>query len=212
MTGVRLGVRLAAIFSIFLLASAAWIVLGTSMLFRSEQSSRELKGEVADLWGAPQEQQAPQAFYVVQARLTKTNAAGKKTEVTKGISDAEVYELAKPGRLPSVIVSDDKVEKRSLQPQRSDISVKLETDYRQKGLLWYSTYRIRFHGDYTFRNETDSARTVSVRFLFPAQDAVFDDFVFTVNGEAVPTGANLQNGVTGSVRLETGAEAKVVIA
>jgi len=203
MTGVRLGLRLAVIFSIFLLASAAWVVLGTSMLFRSEQSSHELEGEVADLWGAPQEQQAPQAFYLVPTKVTKI------VESPAMATAAEGPVAAAQATAKKITVTKD--EERLLQPQRSDISVKLETDYRQKGLLWYSTYRIKFHGDYTFRNETDAARTVFVRFLFPAQDAVFDDFEFTVNGVPVPTGAELQNGVTGSVRLDPGAEAKVTL-
>jgi hypothetical protein len=39
--------------------------------------------------------------------------------------------------------------------ESSRINVGLNLDYRQKGLLWYSTYVVDFDGQYAFRNPAD---------------------------------------------------------
>jgi hypothetical protein len=62
----------------------------------------------------------------------------------------------------------------------------LDLDYRQKGLLWYSTYKVSFAGGYGVRNGTGSDREVSLKWAFPAQKALYDDVSFTLNGEPVP--------------------------
>ena len=59
---------------------------------------------------------------------------------------------------------------RSVSPRcplaHSSLNVDLALDYRQKGLLWFSTYRVGFHGEYRFSNDSDEARIVD--FAFPS--------------------------------------------
>src|SRR6476660_3164685 len=40
--------------------------------------------------------------------------------------------------------------RHTLVPASSDVAVDLNLEYRQKGLLWYSTYRVGFQGDFAF--------------------------------------------------------------
>jgi hypothetical protein len=63
--------------------------------------------------------------------------------------------------------------------------VGLDLEQRQKGLLWFATYRVMFHGDYVFRNTTDSEEMV-VRLAFPAPQAIYDDLVMKIDGRTVP--------------------------
>ncbi|MBM3790567.1 MAG: hypothetical protein FJW35_09495 [Acidobacteria bacterium] len=63
---------------------------------------------------------------------------------------------------------------------RSDLRADLDLEHRQKGLLWYSTYRVAFRGEYTFRNTGDRNETVTVTMAFPAEQAIYDEFTVTL--------------------------------
>lgn len=77
----------------------------------------------------------------------------------------------------------DNVEYVSLDA--SNIVVDLSLEHRRKGLLWYSTYRVLFTGRYRIANRSDQARTMFIDFTFPAEQAVYDDFRFAVDGKEV---------------------------
>jgi hypothetical protein len=68
----------------------------------------------------------------------------------------------------------------------SDIDVALNLDYRQKGLLWYSTYTVNFSGLYAFRNQSTDPRRLEVDFLFPSAHALYDGLTMEVNGQPIP--------------------------
>lgn len=59
-------------------------------------------------------------------------------------------------------------------------------DQRQKGLLWYSTYGIRFAGEYVFENIQDKRGEMAVSFAFPSANGHYDDFKFELDGTQVP--------------------------
>ena len=66
--------------------------------------------------------------------------------------------------------------RREIQPEASDIAVTLTYDPKQKGLLWYRTYKAEFTGKYVVKNPTTIAQTIYVSFKFPAADARYDAF------------------------------------
>ncbi len=57
--------RLVAITLIFVIAAAAWFVLGGSVVYRTESSDEALGGEVGSLWGEQQSQSVPVFSQVV---------------------------------------------------------------------------------------------------------------------------------------------------
>ena len=61
--------------------------------------------------------------------------------------------------------------RRAIQPEKSDIAVKLTYDPKQKGLLWYRTYKVAFTGGYLVKNPTQIPQTIYVEFKFPAANA-----------------------------------------
>jgi Inner membrane protein CreD len=69
--------------------------------------------------------------------------------------------------------------------ESSAINVNLKLDYRQKGLLWYSTYHINFNGKYRVRNKTAETRDIIFSFPFPARNSIYDNFRFVVNGTEI---------------------------
>ena len=98
----------------------------------------------------------------------------------------------------------------ALTLERSRIRTALDLEQRQKGLLWFATYRVAFAGDYLFRNDTP-AENVLLRLRFPEPQAIYDDVVFRVNGQAIrpmSVAGGMQTPVKvpvgGTVRLEVG--------
>src|SRR6476620_1709099 len=59
--------------------------------------------------------------------------------------------------------------------ESSNIDVDLDLQHRQKGLLWYSTYKVKFSGVYGFRNTSDKEQTVDFKLPFPTAQAIYDN-------------------------------------
>src|SRR5919206_7364 len=121
--------RIVAIAFIFLCASAAWMVLGATIFSRTYDSDEVLEGRVTSLWGAPQSQSPPSATCErVVPKVVEVQENGQKKSVTQTLTET----------LP-------------LPLESSNLDVALGLEYRQKGLLWYSTYTVGFDGTYVFR-------------------------------------------------------------
>ena len=180
--------RIVAISFIFVCASAAWMVLGATIFARTYDSDQQLEGQVASLWGAPQSQSPPAATSEhAVPKTTETVVDGKKKTVTEQVTVTET--------LP-------------LESSRVDVSLGLE--HRQKGLLWYSTYKVGFDGTYVFRNATAQDK-VTFTLKFPAERAIYDDLVFTIDGAPV-TLTNENNAATGTANVKPGEAATLHVA
>jgi hypothetical protein len=68
----------------------------------------------------------------------------------------------------------------------SQIVADLHIDYRQKGLLWFSTYRAGFAGNYAFRNPTGQEETFTIRLPLPSKQAVYDGMEISLDGQVLP--------------------------
>jgi inner membrane protein involved in colicin E2 resistance len=180
--------RIVAIGFIFVFASAAWLILGTTIFSRTYDLDQTLEGRVTSLWGAPQVQSPPVALCErVVPKTTETVENGVKKVLTEKVSVTDL--------LP-------------LESSRVDVSLGLE--HRQKGLLWYSTYKVGFAGAYVFRNTTDEDK-VTFTLKFPTERAIYDDLVFTVNDVPV-TLTNEKNSTTGVATVRPGETATLKIA
>jgi inner membrane protein involved in colicin E2 resistance len=180
--------RIIAIAFIFICAAVAWVILGATIFSRTYDSGRNLDGRVALLWGAPQSQSPPSAASEhTVPRTTETFENGQKKVVTENITTMETL---------------------SLESSRVDVSLGLE--HRQKGLLWYSTYKVAFDGTYAFRNNTAQDK-VTFTLKFPTDRAIYDDLVFTVNGEAVAL-TNEKNSAVGTAQVKPGELATLRVA
>lgn len=155
--------RIAALVFIFVMTSAAWMILGGTTEIRSRTQDRSLRSAVAQLWGSVQRQRAPEVYYRVWREVTvKKEVDGKN--VTEKKMDKTDYMVT---------------------IQESDIDVSLSLEHRRKGLLWYSVYRVLFSGSYHIRNSGDTTREYYFEYTFPNKDGIYDNFVLNVNGETV---------------------------
>ena len=179
--------RLVAFALIFVGTSIAWSVLGSSLMVRTGENDSQLGREVQLLWGGQHRQVAPDAW--IQRPVVETEIVETKDE-KGGITRREVKKPA----LHSVPAP--------LESTRADVD--LDLAHRQKGLLWYATYTVAFKSTYTFRNPDSDPRELHVRFPLPAQDALFDNFVFTVNGRPARFGNDVSKEVVAAVQAPPG--------
>jgi len=179
--------RLVAIALIFVGTSIAWSVLGSSLMVRTGENDSQLGREVQLLWGGQHRQVAPDAW--IQRPVVETEVVETKDE-KGGITRREVKKPA----LHSVPAP--------LESTRADVD--LDLAHRQKGLLWYATYTVAFKSTYTFRNPDSEPRELHVRFPLPAQDALFDNFVFTVNGRPARFGNDVSKEVVAAAQAPPG--------
>ncbi len=171
--------RLLAIAFVWVGCALAWVILGATLVSRTNDVQNALDSQVHALWGPPGRQAPPTGSYTVMGTVkeivTTTNAAG--------------------------LTSQQSVEKQAavehpLDLEASDIDVGFELQHRRKGLLWFPTYEVRYQARYTFVNPSDSAQEVLVRFPLGSAEnqASFDDFrVSDADGRPLPY--SVANGV-----------------
>jgi inner membrane protein involved in colicin E2 resistance len=151
-----------AIIAILLCTTAAWTFLGGSIVARTDSAGSSLGDRVGSSWGKPQTQTPPAATAThVVPRVTEEKTNG--VTVTKQLNETVIDNLP-------------------LEQTRA--AVNLDLEQRQKGLLWFATYRVAFRGSYLFRN-TSPGDQVTLKLQFPAADAIYDDLVFLVDGKPV---------------------------
>jgi inner membrane protein involved in colicin E2 resistance len=155
--------RIAAIGFIFFCTAIGWAILASTIFYRTYSSDSQLRGKVASTWGAPQEQCPPTATYVLGS-WRQVSAVENGKEVLRTVDDRRSF---------------------ALNLQKSRVHAALHADDRKKGLLWYSTYQVQFDGAYEFVNPDDQARDVTFTLHLPAEQAIYDDMVFTVNGSPI---------------------------
>ena len=187
--------RLLAIGFIYVCAALAWGVLGGTLVARTGEFDDRLSRDVALLWGGKHVQVAP------QARLERP------TTVTE-----RVQERDDQGRPLIRDVSRQSVERTVLPLDATRVSVVLDLDQRQKGLLWYDTYAVRFRASWRVHNPDAVPRRVIVNFMFPSPDAIYDGFVFTAGSQRSAAITDLSRGVDAVVDVPAGAHVPIEIA
>jgi len=180
--------RIVAITFIFICTSIAWVILGATIFSRTYDSSSTTSGRVASTWGTAQNQGPPTASF--------TTRVEKQQETFENN-----VKVVKP-------VTEESVTALPLESSRIDVALDLQ--HRQKGLLWYSTYKVAFSGVYDFRNSSDKEQTIDFKLHFPTSQAIYDNLSFTVDGKPVSI-SNEKNAATSSVKIAAGKTAQLAV-
>ena len=153
--------RILAIAAIFFGASLAWAILGSTIFLRTDSAGGSLSGRVASTWGAAQQQAPPEVQYVwTESQTVTAEENGKK------------------------ITREEKKERGQAVPlDSSRIEAQIHVDYRQKGLLWFSTYTVAFSGEHAFHNPSNAEQTFVFRLPLPAEQAVYDGLTVSLDGK-----------------------------
>jgi hypothetical protein len=157
--------QISAIVFIFLCVAGTWIALGRTVNMRTDEYDQKLRGAVGQLWGSKQMQEAPVAK-AQSAEYAQADDTGgpRKTEQDK------ITGWGEPAAIPL---------------EATKVNVDLNLQHRQKGLLWYSTYRVTFDGRYRIANPTNSIVRVTFAFKLPSEKALYDSVKFAVGGKEI---------------------------
>ena len=177
-----------AIVLIFLATTVAWGILGSTLLMRTYHSDAALRGRVQSTWGTPQEQLPPTATW--SETVTNIVASSEKGRtVTRAVQNTTTSPLPL---------------------ERTRARVALDLTHRLKGLRWFSTYRVDFHGAYDFRNPTPREQHVTFAFRFPATQAIYDELTFTLDGKPLAM-QQAQGSTRGNASVAAGRSARLEI-
>lgn len=180
--------RIIAISFIFVCTAVAWAILGGTIFSRTYDSGAVSSNRVASTWGTSQNQAPPIASFTEEIpRKEKVLENGKLIEKT--ITDKVVHDLPL---------------------ESSRIHVNLDLQHRQKGLLWYSTYKVDFSGVYGFVNSSDKEQAVEFKLFFPTTQAIYDNLSFTVDGNPVAV-SNQKNAAITTVKIGAGKTAQLAV-
>jgi len=180
--------RLTAIAFIFICTSLAWAILGATLFSRTYDSGAVSANQVASLWGTAQNQAPPTASY-------KTTTTRQQAGIEMGVPVVRT-------------ISEDHI--TDLPLESSKIDVDLDLQHRQKGLLWFSTYKVKFSGVYGFRNTSDKEQTVDFQLQFPTAQAIYDNLTFAVDGYYVPL-TNEKNAAIAAFKVGPGQTSQLAV-
>jgi hypothetical protein len=146
--------RIVAIAVIFVVTSVAWMILGTTIFNRTSSSGATLRDRVGSIWGTAQEQAAPTGYAEKVERRVVEGPDPAVPPDANGNATTRTHTETVRTKIPTPL-------------EQTRATVGFDLDYRQKGLLWYSTYGVAFSGAYRFRNVSD-VDDVTLSFRLPA--------------------------------------------
>ena len=180
--------RIIAIVFIFICTSIAWAILGATIFSRTYDSSLTSSSRVASTWGSEQNQAPPTASFDTKVTTTEEVLEnGKKTVKTVETTNTTWLPL-----------------------ESSVVDVDLNLEHRQKGLLWYSTYKVGFAGVYTFHNTSDKEQSINFELKFPTTQAIYDNLTFTVDGTPAQI-SNKEDAALASVKVAAGKTTQLAV-
>jgi inner membrane protein involved in colicin E2 resistance len=173
--------RILALVFIFVCATIAWMILGATLFQRTYGQDDSLRSKVASSWGTSQIQAPADAFFQRQVQE-------EQPELENGHMKTKVVTVTHNVALPL---------------DSTHANVNLELEHRQKGLLWFSTYKVTFSAQYKFRNDSGKDQDVTFSFPLPAEQAMYDNLTFVLDGATVPY-KNASNSVQVTRRMAAG--------
>lgn len=175
--------RIVAIAFIFICTCAAWFILGATVNYRTYNQDSSNKTQIDQLWGSFHDQRAPHFHYQTTEKKNVDREQNGKV-----VSLVETVIINNPVPL-----------------ETSDIKVNLKLKHRQKGLMWYATYKVHFDGHYTVLNDSAEPRKLFLEFPFPASQAVYDNLKLVLNGHPVTNMSSANSvGLQDSLMLKPG--------
>lgn len=185
--------RLVAIAFIFFGCSVAWFTLGSSVVVRTGEFDHRLNQEVSLLWGGVHTQVAPEGLI------------GRPRQVSEVVLETQ------NGKTVSREVTKEVVDWGSALLRSTRADATLDLAHRQKGLLWYDTYQVGFNATYEFENPDPVERILRLKFKFPAESAIYDNFTLTLNGQPAARRGDLSKEIETSTQVGPGERVVLVV-
>ena len=116
--------------------------------------------------------------------MVRTEGAGtREGDVARGVEGLWGTPQVQPE--PSVRAAGAS-DREGAPPATSEVIAEIDTQFRKRGLKWFSVYHVRFTGSYTVTNDGDASAAYTVRFHQPESNAEFSEQEVTIDGERQP--------------------------
>ena len=191
--------RIVALAFIFACCSVAWLILGGTVVERTQSSESSTRADVGALWGGPQVQHAPELVRL--GRRTRTVSRQEPTGRPDGSFQTVDRVVSQTTRTPVPLAG-------------SDLAADIQLAHRKRGLMWYATYGADFQGAYRVENPGEAGDFEFV-FPLPSQSSLFSDLAVEVDGRAVEVDVDggqirhamaLDAGETAEIRVRYGSQ------
>lgn len=195
------GGYLGAVLLIYLVTAAAWAILGTVTAQRTRDKDSDLRAQVGQLWGGEHRQAAPQLIAPAIPRPAppagQPGAAGAPPPTALAVEDG-IPDACRP--------------ELELGPEQTRARAALDLEHRRKGLLWYSTYRVRFDARYAFSNPSPCVRDTRLVIPLPARGAIYDELSVRLGDVELPLQLDArENAAVAQLRLKPGERRQVTL-
>ena len=207
--------RLFAIAFIFVCCSVAWMILGGTVVHRTETSGASTRSDVGELWGGPQTQHAPTiARLGERARTVTRQTAPTPTAGPAPVAAEVAAEVAADHVVGTVTETVTETTRTPVPLAGTDVEADLRLAHRKKGLMWYPTYAAAVDGRFRVENDGEAGR-FEFAFPLPSGSSVFSDLSVEVDGKAVDVDAEdgrivqtfeLDEGESAEVRVRYGSQ------
>lgn len=186
--------RLVAVGMVFGAASIGWMILGGVTSGRNDSSSYERGSEVAELWGAPQQQRPPELVF-----HWKTTREDVRTERDNG-------------RLVEVKHRIEEAHQRQVGLDSTLVRVKLDSDLRRRGLYWASLYDVDFAGAWTYQHREPVAGELALTYRVPDPSGLYDGLAFVIDDtDVATTTAPVDGAISTQLRVQPGQTVKLAV-
>jgi inner membrane protein involved in colicin E2 resistance len=145
--------RLLAIAFIWIGCSLAWMILGSTLVSRTNDVGNALDSQVHALFGPPGRQAPPVGTYEVKEIVKETVTTSPNAAVPM-----------------QQVVEREKTTVHPLTLDGSEIQVAFSLEHRKKGLMWFPTYGVDFDAKYRFTNPSKDAQ--KARLSFPLNQSI----------------------------------------
>jgi len=202
--------RLFAVAFIFVCCSVAWMILGGTVVHRTETSGASTRSDVGELWGGPQTQHAPTVARLGERTRTVTRQETPASAAGPAAAEAVAAEAA----VDTVTETVTETTRTSVPLAGTDVEADLHLAHRKKGLMWYATYAAAVDGRFRVENDGEAGR-FEFTFPLPSGSSVFSDLAVEVDGKPVDVDAEggrirhvfeLKGGETVEVRVRYGSQ------
>lgn len=170
--------KIAALIVIFVGTSIAWVILGSTNLMRTNDTSSSLKSSMQSMYGDELVINAP--------TLYRRTLKGKDEIVFKEDYDGDYdkYEDDMKHISTKEAKDGDVYIERYEKLESSDIKIDVKLDRRKKGYLWFPTFKSHFTATYRFVIEKfvpQDAYYIST--MFGSSDNIYTNVKININGK-----------------------------
>ena len=160
----------------FVIFSAGLMMLGFRAEDRNSTSRYEHRNSVSTIWGGAITQNPPNCYYkkkTTQIEKVENKVTGKMEDVEKVIYVNNYLRIIK-----------------------TNVKANLKSNYRKKGLLWYSGYNLKFSATFVVTNPLLENKKIYFHFPIPENSGNLTNFTIKENSKAYTEDQDVSDGIT----------------